>query len=82
MTECNQYEQYEQYEHEPKSESKSDIFDILSYPDKVDKKMMEKFILDSLQKQVRNLVDAQSRTMKQIELQIQKSRNQLQMKKQ
>jgi hypothetical protein len=82
MTECNQYEQYEQYEHEPKSESKFDIFDILSYPDKVDKKMMEKFILDSLQKQVRNLVDAQSRTMKQIELQIQKSRNQLQMKKQ
>jgi hypothetical protein len=77
LTERNQYEQYE---HDPKSESKSDVFDILSYPDKIDKKMMEKLILESLQKQVRNLVDAQSRTMKQIELQIEKSRNQLQIK--
>lgn len=78
VTDCKQYEQYE---HGHKSERKPDIFDIMSYPDKVDKKIVEKFILKSLQKQVRSLVDVQSRIMKQIESEIQKSRNQLQLKK-
>src|SRR5215475_9911165 len=60
VTECKQDE------YRPKSERKSDIFDILSYPDQTDKKMVEKLILESIQKQVRNLVDTQSQTIKQI----------------
>lgn len=62
-----------QYEYSP--------FDALLYPDQGDKKIVEKLILEPLQKQVRNLIDTQSQTMKQIESQIKKSRNQLQLKK-
>ncbi len=70
-----------QYEYSPKSKRRSDIFDTLLYPDQGDKKIVEKLILEPLQKQVRNLIDTQSQTMKQIESQIKKSRNQLQLKK-
>jgi hypothetical protein len=70
-----------QYEYSHKSKRRSDIFDTLLYPDQGDKKIVEKLILEPLQKQVRNLIDTQSQTMKQIESQIKKSRNQLQLKK-
>lgn len=70
-----------QYEYSSKSKRISDIFDTLLYPDQGDKKIVEKLILEPLQKQVRNLIDTQSQTMKQIESQIKKSSNQLQVKK-
>ena len=75
ITECKQAE------YNSKSERRSNIFDTLLYPDHGDKKIVEKLILEPLQKQVRNLIDTQSQTMKQIESQIKKSRNQLQSKK-
>jgi hypothetical protein len=73
--------QDKQQEYGSKSKRRSDIFDILLYPDQGDKKIVEDLILEPLQKQVRNLIDTQSQTMKQIESQIKKSRNQLQLKK-
>lgn len=65
------------YEYNSKSERISSIFDMLVSPDHEDKRIVEKLILETLQKQIRNLIDTQSQTMKQIESQIKKSRKQL-----
>jgi hypothetical protein len=70
-----------QHEYSSKSERRSDIFNTLLYPDQGDKKIVGKLIFEPLQKQIRNLIDTQSQTMKQIESQIKKSRSQLQLKK-
>jgi archaellum component FlaF (FlaF/FlaG flagellin family) len=71
-----------QYENGSKSEKRSpNIFDISVFHDHEDKKIIENLILEPLQKQVRNLIDAQSQTIKQIELQIKKSRGRLQLNK-
>ena len=70
-----------QHEYSSKSERRSDIFDTLLYPDQGNKKIVEKLILEPLQKQIRNLINTRSQAMKQIESQIKKSRSQLQLKK-
>jgi hypothetical protein len=71
-----------QYENGSKSEKRSpNISDILVSHGHEDKKIIENLILEPLQKQVRNLIDAQSQTIKLIELQIKKSQGRLQLNK-
>lgn len=47
-----------------------------NHHDNEGKKVIEKLVVGSLQKQIRNLIDTESQTIKQIELQIRESRKQ------